>query len=96
MAMSPRAKWMASVIADVFKIGEFDALEVFRKESHQPLFEDFFKGAGPSRIFIYYQTPYKITESGEIFDYAGPKEFFVTDGEKVKLKGKGIYFVRTT
>jgi len=24
------------------------------------------------------------------------KEFFVTDGEKVKLKGKGLYFVRTT
>jgi hypothetical protein len=30
MAMTPRAKWMASIIADVFKIGEFDALEVFR------------------------------------------------------------------
>jgi hypothetical protein len=30
MAMTPRAKWMASIIADAFKIGEFDALEVFR------------------------------------------------------------------
>jgi len=33
MAMSARAKWMASIIADVFKIGEYDALEVFRNSS---------------------------------------------------------------
>jgi len=25
MAMSAKAKWMASIIADVFKIGEYDA-----------------------------------------------------------------------
>jgi hypothetical protein len=25
MAMSARAKWMATVISDVFKIGEYDA-----------------------------------------------------------------------
>jgi dynein heavy chain len=85
---------MASVIADVFKIGENDAQEVFRSGS-QPQFEEFFKGAGPARIFVYYQTPYKVTEAGEIVDVAGHKEFFVTDGEKVKLKGKGVYFVRT-
>ena len=28
--MTQRAKWMASIVADVFKIGEYDALEVFR------------------------------------------------------------------
>lgn len=26
----------------------------------------------------------------------GSPEFFVTDGEKIKLKGKGVYFVRTS
>jgi len=35
-------------------------------------------------------------ESGEIIELGGHKEFIVTDGEKVKLKGKGVYFVRTT
>lgn len=28
-------------------------------------------------------------------DIGGHEEFFVTDGEKVKLKGKGVYFLRT-
>jgi len=54
------------------------------------------KGAGSSRIFVYYQTPYKVSESGEITDTGGHPEFSVTDGERVKLKGKGVYFVRTT
>jgi len=43
---------------------------------------------------IYHQTNYKVTDSGEIKDYGGHKEFFVTDGEKIKLKGKGVYFLR--
>ena len=96
MAMTPRAKWMASVVADVFKLGEYDALEVFRNQQFQPLFDGFFNGTGDTRIFIYYQTQYKVTDGGEIHDFGGHKEFFVTDGEKVKLKGKGLYFVRTT
>jgi hypothetical protein len=97
MAMTPRAKWMASIIADAFKIGEFDALEVFRNQQFAQIFDDFQKGIGPSRIFVYYQTPYKISESGEIIDSHGQhKEFIVSDGERVKLKGKGLYFVRTT
>jgi hypothetical protein len=37
-----------------------------------------------------------VNDGGEIQDYGGHKEFAVTDGEKVKLKGKGLYFVRTT
>lgn len=60
------------------------------------MFEDFFKGTGSKRIFVYYQTQYKISESGEIQDLGGHEEFFVSDGEKVKLKGKGVYFVRCT
>jgi len=87
---------MASVISDVFQIGEYDALEVFRNQQFMPLFEGFFSGSGDSRIFVYYQTQYKITDGGEIQDYGGSKEFFVTNGEKVKLKGKGCYFVRMT
>lgn len=58
------------------------------------MLEDFFKGIGPNRIFIYYQTQYKISESGEIVDLGGHEEFIVSDGEKVKLKGKGVYFIR--
>lgn len=53
------------------------------------------KGNGTNRIFVYYQIPYKIVDSGEIHDVGSHQEFFVTDGEKVKLKGKGVYFIRT-
>jgi len=95
MAMSARAKWMASIIVDVFKVNDSEALEVFRGP-YQPLFDDFFKGVGSNRIFIYYQTQYKISESGEIVDLGGQEEFIVSDGEKHKLKGKGVYFVRMT
>jgi hypothetical protein len=63
---------------------------------YQKAIEDFLKGEGANRIFIYYQTQYKILESSEIQDIGGHEEFFVTDGEKIKLKGKGVYFVRTT
>ena len=45
---------MAATVADAFKIGEYDALEVFRVQAFQPLFEDFFKGVGPARILVYY------------------------------------------
>jgi hypothetical protein len=37
-----------------------------------------------------------VTDSGEIYDYPGREELYVTDGEREKLKGKGIYFYRTT
>jgi len=96
MAMTTRAKWMAATIADVFGIGEFDAVEVFRNANFKSIFDNFFEGQGSPRILIYYQNQYKITESGEVKEYHGNKEFFVTDGEKIKLKGKGAYFLRTT
>jgi hypothetical protein len=54
MAMTARAKWMASVIADVFQIGEYDAYEVFKNDVNKQMLEDFQKGVGPSRIFIFY------------------------------------------
>jgi len=85
---------MASTVADVFGIGEFDAVEIFRNPSFKSVFDTFFEGLGSPRILIYYQTQYKVTESGEVKDYGGHKEFFVTDGEKIKLKGKGVYFLR--
>ena len=61
------------------------------------MWEDFIKGVGPSRIFVFYQVPYRTGENGEIIEVSGGvKEFIVSDGEKTKLKGKGVYFVRTT
>lgn len=97
MAMTTRAKWMAQTIADVFEgVTETDGVEVLRNPSFKKMFDDFFAGQGPVRILVYYQTQYKITDSGEIKDYGGHKEFFVTDGEKIKLKGKGLYFLRCT
>jgi dynein heavy chain len=43
---------------------------------------------------VYYQVPYKINDSGDIQYFNSPKEFFVTDGQKYKLSGKGCYFLR--
>jgi hypothetical protein len=54
--------------------------ELFRNAKFQPIFDAFFKGTGPARVFVYYQTAYKITEAGEIVDYPGREEFYVTDG----------------
>jgi hypothetical protein len=97
MAMSTRAKWMAQCISDIFpSISEYEALELFRHAKHQPVFDGFLKGTGPARVFVYYQTAYKVTEANEIIDFPGHPEIYITDGEKERLKGKGIYFVRTT
>jgi hypothetical protein len=60
------------------------------------LWEDFLKGVGPSRIFVFYQVPQKIGDNGEVIEIGSHKEFLVSDGEKCKLRGKGLYFVRTT
>jgi len=63
---------------------------------HKQLLENFFKGTGSAHLFIYYQKPYRLTESGETVEVAGARDdFFITDGEKLKLKGKGVYFMRT-
>lgn len=96
MALSQRASWMASNIADSFGIQEYDAVEVFRLPQFTTLFEDFFAGKGSDSIFVYYQVPYKINESGDIQYLNSPKEFFVSTGEKIKLVGKGCYFLRTS
>lgn len=60
--------------------------------------ENWLKGTGPAHIFFYYQKPYKLNEqTGEIVEIAGSSDqFFVTDGEKEKIKGKGVYFMRCT
>jgi len=66
MSNSTRTKWMASVISDIFNINEYDALELFRHAKHQPVFDGFLKGTGPARVFVYYQSAYKISEAGDI------------------------------
>lgn len=42
--------------------------------------------------------PYTINEAGEVEDVKGAHkpQFYVTDGEKEKLRGKGVYFMRCT
>jgi len=71
-------------------------VDMFRNPQSEPLFNAFFKGDGQPRVFVYYQSQYKILESGELQDVGGQKEFVVSDGEKIKLRGKGLYFLRTT
>lgn len=58
------------MISEVFKVFEGDAQDIFRGQ-YQQCFDDFFKGVGPNRIFVYYQPQYKIAESGEIVDLGG-------------------------
>lgn len=88
---------MAQTIADVFGISEYD-VTLFSVPQFKTTFDEFFDGAGPARLLVYYQSQYKVnTETGEVQEYnPGHKEFFVTDGEKIKLKGKGVFFLRTT
>jgi len=66
MAMSARSKWMTSLIADAFKVNELSVAEEVFQSKYKAAFDDFFAGVGPARIFVYYQTAYKINESGEI------------------------------
>jgi dynein heavy chain, axonemal len=47
-------------------------------------------------IFVYYQKPFRTDpDTGEIRDLSTQKEFVITDGSNIKLRGYGIYFVRT-
>lgn len=52
-------------------------------------------GTGPPQLFVYYQPPQKINEQGEVISLEKRhEEFFVTDGDGIKLFGKGVYFLR--
>jgi hypothetical protein len=94
--MTPRAKWMALVISDVFNVSEAEATEALNRDNAPTLMDNFMKGLGQAHIFVYYQAPYRINEeTGEIRETSSQKEFVITDGDKVKLKGKGLYFLRT-
>ena len=87
---------MASIMADSFKIGEYDTRLAFLGQ-HKQLWEDFVRGIGTSWIFVFYQAPSKADANGEFNgSTSGSNEFIVSNGETVKLHGKGLYFVRTT
>ena len=50
--------------------------------ANRPLLDGWMAGTASAQIFIYYQKPYKITESGEIEDDKNSgKQFYVTDGK---------------
>lgn len=70
MAMlTPRAKWMAQTIAEVFGVYEYDdnLVKLFTAGASKSAFDAFFEGRGPARVFVYYQSQYKVnTETGEI------------------------------
>lgn len=87
---------MASIIADSFKIGEYDTRLAFLGQ-HKQLWEDFVLGVGNSWIFVFYQAPSGANSKGENNgSSSGSNEFIVSNGETIKLHGKGLYFVRTT
>lgn len=88
---------MAQLVADAFNVQEYEASQLFSDAQHKNVLETWFKGSGSAHVFIYYQKPYRLTDSGETVEVAGAREdFFITDGEKLKLKGKGVYFMRCT
>ncbi len=54
------------------------------------MFDGFLKGTGPARVFVYYQSAYKITEAGDIQELPGREEFYVTDGKLKRAKNLKI------
>ena len=95
--MSTRANWMAQVVSDAFGVSVPEAQEALTSKEGQRLLERFCAGEGASHVFVYYQKPYRIDdETGEVRDLSSQQEFVVTDGSNVKLRGKGLYFVRTS
>ena len=43
MPMTPRARWMANVMADVFNVSEGEATEALNRDNGPQLLENFFK-----------------------------------------------------
>jgi hypothetical protein len=87
---------MAGIMSDVFGVTQIEASEALMKDPATQLLDSFFKNTGPTHIFVYYQPQYTISaDNNEIkIHNNSAKEFLVTDGEKVKLLGKGLYFLR--
>jgi hypothetical protein len=86
---------MNELIAAAFKLQEYQA-QPFEKPPNKQLFDRWMAGQGPAHLFVYYQKPYRMNEQGEIEELRQPHEFVVTDGDGVKLRGKGVYFMRNT
>eukprot|EP00392_Amoebophrya_sp_AT5.2_P015403 g15605.t1 len=97
--MSARSQWMAANAALVFdpagdKGVQSEVDNAFRDNGKKVA--DFLSGAAKkSHLFVYYQKPDVVTDSGEYVDGPGKAKVILTFGDKERLKGRAAYFVRT-
>ena len=63
-------------------------------EKFAPMIKAWLNGTGPPQLFVYYQPPQRMNDAGEIVNTSDHYQMFVTDGEGLKLTGKGAYFLR--
>ena len=93
---SNRLAAMTELIAASFRLPEYEC-QPFDKQNYRQLFDKWAAGQGAAHLFVYYQKPYRVTEQGDIeVSERQPHEFIVTDGNNIKLRGKGVFFMRNT
>jgi hypothetical protein len=54
MAMSNRAKYLASLVGEAFSLPEYEASVPFTEPKFKGTFDAWMKGSGPAHLFVYY------------------------------------------
>jgi hypothetical protein len=56
MALKPRAKWMAALIAHSFEgLDEYHSQDIFLND-YKEIMDTFMEGKGPASVFVFYQS----------------------------------------
>lgn len=89
-----RAAFISQRISEIVDVSADESAEFVRRSL--PKWEEFFAGKGVAHVLVYYQPRYKRTEEGEYIATDGPNRLHFTYGDDEPLKGRALYFIRTT
>ncbi|CAD7937238.1 unnamed protein product [Amoebophrya sp. A120] len=97
--MSARVQWMSANAAMVFDPAGDKGIQNEVDQclrDNTKMVDSFLSGAAKkSHLFVYYQKPDVVLETGEYVDGPGRAKVILTYGDKERLKGRAAYFVRT-
>lgn len=94
MTLRPRHQWCLQRVSDAFSIDRSVVDKFARDGSNYEMLDDFLSGRGPEKLMCFYQPLDRQTESGEWIAGDGAAQLFLTFGDREKLRGKAVYFIR--
>eukprot|EP01138_Halocafeteria_seosinensis_P007479 gb/GECG01007645.1/.p1 GENE.gb/GECG01007645.1/~~gb/GECG01007645.1/.p1 ORF type:complete len:3314 (+),score=514.53 gb/GECG01007645.1/:1-9942(+) len=94
VAKAPRYQWIKTRIAATFDLDQETVDDFFDQPEPVSYFETLCQGTGPSRVFVFYQSPDANSDESTVTER--PPQLYVSDGNTDRIKGRALYFLRNT